>query len=121
VSERIRILLVDDEQLILKSLRRLLSRGPFDVAVASSGPEALAYLEQNTVDVIVSDYKMPGMTGIEFLREAAPRWPDVRRCMLTAQADNDILEEALRDGLLHRAFKKPWDNRALVEALQSVT
>jgi len=116
----IRILLVDDEALVLSSLRRLLRRANFEVATATSGPEALAALESSEFDVIVSDYKMPGMTGIEFLRAVAPRWPAVRRCMLTAQADKDLLDQALADGLLARAWTKPWDNQALVGALQTL-
>ena len=119
MSDKIRVLLVDDEQLILNSLRRVLLRGPFDVALANSGPAALAYLEANTVDLIVSDYKMPRMTGIEFLREAAPRWPEIRRYMLTAQADKEVLDAALADGLLHGVFKKPWNSAELIEALSA--
>jgi len=116
----IRVLLVDDEALVLSSLRRLLRRADFDVATATSGPEALDALEKAEFDVIVSDYKMPGMTGIEFLRAVAPRWPSVRRCMLTAQADKGLLEEALQDGLLARAWTKPWNNQELVGELQTL-
>jgi len=121
VSREIRVLLVDDERLVLSALRRLLARAGFDVKTAMSGPEAVALLEKEPVDLIVSDYQMPGMTGIEFLREVAPRWPDILRCMLTAQADKELLDAALRDGLLHRAFRKPWDNRRLVADLQELT
>jgi len=116
----IRVLLVDDEPLVLSSLRRLLRREGFEIATCTSGADALAWLERETADVIVSDYKMPGMTGVEFLREVQPRWPDVYRCMLTAQADKDVLDDALADGLLHRAFKKPWDNRGLVLELKQL-
>ena len=64
--------------------------------------------------LIVIDYLMPGMNGVEFLEQVAPRWPDVRRCMLTAQADKETLERALATGLLHHAWNKPWDNQKLV-------
>lgn len=120
MSREIRVLLVDDEQLVLSSLRRLLARAGFDVRTASSGAEALATLETTEVDLIVSDYKMPGMNGIEFLGQVAPRWPSILRCMLTAQADKELLQESLANGLLHRSFTKPWDNRALVSDLQSL-
>ena len=116
-----RVLLVDDEKLVLSSLRRLLRRESFEVVTCESGPEGIEYLEQgHEVDVILSDYKMPGMNGVEFLREIAPRWPAVKRCMLTAQADRNVLEAALEDGTLHRAFHKPWDNQELVDRLRAV-
>ena len=115
-----RVLLVDDEPLVLSSLRRLLSRRDFDVSIATSGEEALTFLESETVDVIVSDYKMPGLNGIDFLSQVAPRWPDIQRCMLTAQADKEQLKEAIDNGLLHRAWTKPWNNQELVDELSEL-
>ena len=116
----VRVLLIDDERLVLSSLRRLLARADFDVLACLSGAEGLALLEKEEVDVIISDYQMPGMTGIEFLEQVAPRWPKIRRCMLTAQADKKLLEASLENGLLDRAFSKPWDNQQLVKDLLSV-
>lgn len=120
MSEPIRVLLVDDERLVLSSLRRLLARAGFEVQTCGSGAEALALLEKEPIDLIVSDYKMPGMNGIEFLARVAPRWPGTLRCMLTAQADREVLEESIRNGVLHRTFRKPWDNRELVADLQAL-
>lgn len=115
---RIRILIVDDEKLVLSSLRRLLARGEFQVSTACSGAEALALLETTPVDIVLSDYQMPGMNGVEFLERVAPRWPAIRRCMLTAQADEATLSRALESGVLHHAWTKPWDNRKLLEDLR---
>ncbi len=120
MSAMIRVLLVDDEKLVLSSLRRLLRREDFDVATAESGAEGLRHLEDHEVDVIVSDFQMPGMNGVEFLEQVAPRWPGIKRCMLTAQADRNVLEAALADGTLHRAFRKPWNNQGLVDALREL-
>ena len=72
------------------------------------------------MDLVVSDYQMPGMNGVEFLKQVAPRWPHVKRCMLTAQADPKQLQAALDDGTLHRAFRKPWDNQGLVDSLREL-
>ena len=120
MSATIRVLLVDDEKLVLSSLRRLLRREDFEVTTCESGPEGLQHLESHEVDVIVSDFQMPGMNGVEFLKQVAPRWPAIKRCMLTAQADPKQLEAALNDGTLHRAFRKPWDNLELVESLREL-
>lgn len=116
---RFRVLLVDDEKLVLSSLRRLLGRAEFDVLTATSGPEALALLEKEAVDLILSDYMMPGMNGVQFLEKVAPRWPAVRRCMLTAQADPETLENALATGLLQHAWTKPWNNQQLIQDLKT--
>jgi two-component system NtrC family sensor kinase len=115
----IRVLLVDDEKLVLSSLRRLLMRESFEVMVAESGPDALGLLEHGEVDLVVSDYKMPGMNGVEFLEQVRVRWPDIRRCMLTAQADRETLDRALQAGTVQVAFRKPWDNRDLIESLRA--
>ncbi|MFQ5843612.1 MAG: response regulator [Planctomycetota bacterium] len=112
-----RVLLVDDETLVLSSLQRILRLEPYDIATAGGGAEALEYLEREGADLVLSDYKMPGMNGVEFLRRVAERHPGVVRMMLTAHADPVELEAALASGLVQRAFRKPWDNRALREAI----
>ncbi|HEX5136556.1 MAG TPA: response regulator [Planctomycetota bacterium] len=120
MTGRIRVLIVDDVRLVLTSLRRMLERVGFHVEAAESGAAALALLEGTEVDVILSDFMMPGMNGIELLGEVAAKWPRVRRAMLTAQADKELLDRALADGLLHAAFQKPWDNLELAEALRAL-
>ncbi len=120
MSEPIRILLVDDEALVLSSLRRLLARRGFDVVTAPSGAAALEKLASAEFDIVLTDYKMPGMTGAELLEQVTLRWPNLHRCMLTAQADPDVVAKAIANGVIHRAFRKPWDNAALVEALKTV-
>ena len=120
MSAPVRILIVDDVPIVLTSLRRVLERAGFRVEAADSGPAALSLLGREEVDVVVSDFMMPGMNGIELLRAVAERWPRVRRALLTAQADEALLEAALRDGLLHAAFQKPWNNKELVEALKAL-
>jgi CheY-like chemotaxis protein len=120
VTAPVRILIVDDVRLVLTSLRRVLERAGFEVEAAESGPGALAVLERTEVDVVLSDFMMPGMNGIELLREVEARTPKTRRAMLTAQADRDLLDRSLADGLLHAAFTKPWSNKDLVDALRAL-
>jgi CheY-like chemotaxis protein len=120
VTAKVRVLVVDDVRLVLTSLRRLLERAGFEVEAAESGAEALALLGRASVDVVVSDFMMPGMNGIELLREVAAKWPGVRRVILTAQAEKELLDRALADGLLHAAFQKPWNNQELADALKRV-
>jgi CheY-like chemotaxis protein len=121
MSAPVRVLVVDDVPIVLTSLRRVLERAAFDVATADSGAAALAHLETAEADLVVTDFMMPGMNGIELLRVVKERWPRARRAMLTAQADQDLLDRSLADGLLHAAFQKPWNNKALVDALRALT
>jgi len=120
VSAGGRILVVDDERLVRTAVRRLLERAGFEVEVAESGAEAVALLERAEADVVLADFVMPGANGIELLRIVRDRWPRARRAMLTAQADKDLLDESLANGLLHAALKKPWNNQELIDALRAL-
>lgn len=120
MSAPVRVLIVDDVPIVLTSLRRVLERAGFRVEAADSGASALALLGREEIDVVLSDFMMPAMNGIELLRAVAERWPRVRRAMLTAQADQDLLDEALKDGLLHAAFQKPWNNKELADSLRAL-
>lgn len=112
---------MDDVPIVLTSLRRVLERAGFRVEAADSGAAALALLATAEADLVVADFMMPGMNGIEFLRAVRERWPRARRALLTAQADEELLEQSLADGLLHAAFQKPWNNKDLVDALRALT
>jgi CheY-like chemotaxis protein len=115
-----KVLVVDDVELVRTSLKRLLERAGFEVRTAESGAAAIALLEKEPVDVVLADFMMPGMNGIDMLREVRTRWPSVRRAMLTAQADQELLDRSLEGGLLLVAFKKPWSNKELIEALKTL-
>jgi len=116
----VRVLIVDDVRLVLASLRRALERAGFRVEAAESGADALALLEGTEIDVVLSDFMMPGMNGIELLREVAARWPRVRRAVLTAHMEREMLDRSLAEGLLHAAFLKPWNNQELAEAVRAL-
>lgn len=113
-----RILVVDDEALILSALRRLLCDCGFEVFTADSGKAGLAILERETIDVVISDMRMPEMTGAEFLEQTFSRWPDVKRILLTGYADVDSTIAAVNKGKIWRYIAKPWDDEDLVLTVQ---
>jgi DNA-binding NtrC family response regulator len=81
----------------------------FRLLTARSGKEAIAALEANEIGVLVSDHRMPGMTGVDLLAIAADRWPDTRRVLLTAYSDRELLLDAIRRGHVQEYVTKPWD------------
>jgi DNA-binding NtrC family response regulator len=112
-SEKLgQVLCVDDEPSILRSLQWLLKK-QFDVKTAASGNEALALLETNDFDVIVSDQRMPGMMGSEFLHEARRISPRAMRILLTGYSDLPAILRSVNDGEVFRFINKPWNIKEL--------
>ncbi len=107
------LLLVDDEPNVPKSIRRALRSQQYAIHIASSGTEALELLENQPIDVVVSDHRMPGMTGAELLREVSTRYPSIVNVMLSGQADMDAVIDAVNDGNIYKFLHKPWSNDAL--------
>ena len=109
------ILLVDDEPNILTALRRLLMDEEFELLTAASGSAALEMLrDAPEVGVIVSDQRMPGMTGVEFLEQARVIAPQALRILLTGYADMEATIAAINQGGAYRYLTKPWDDQALL-------
>ncbi|HEX9874065.1 MAG TPA: response regulator [Deferrimonas sp.] len=113
------ILLVDDEANVLKALQRALIDEDWEVQTASSGDEALALLKEARFKVIVSDERMPGMTGSEFLSLASLRAPETVRIMLTGHASLDGAMRAVNGGEIYRFLIKPWNDVELRMAIRS--
>jgi CheY-like chemotaxis protein len=111
------LLIVDDEEQILSSLRRSLRREGFEIIAVDSTREALRTLEEHPVDIILSDHKMPGMTGLQFLAHTAKRWPDTLRLLITGWTAS-IPEEEIRALGIRAVIPKPWDDTALKEILR---
>ena len=107
------VLCVDDEIVMLEMLRQQLEDEPYEVVVASNGQEALAHMEAKKISVVVSDHRMPGMLGSEFLARVRERWPNAFRIMLTGYPDFDTMNLAVTDGKIHRFLSKPWDSDEL--------
>jgi len=107
------LLLVDDEASILSSLKRLFRRDGYRILTATSGTEGLALLAEQAVDVILSDQRMPGMTGIDFLREARRLHPHTVRITLSGYTDLQSIIEAVNEGAVYKFLTKPWDDDRL--------
>jgi two-component system NtrC family sensor kinase len=114
-----KLLLVDDEEFVLKSLRRVLKRGPWTIETAANGEQGLEVLETFQPEVVVSDFRMPGMSGVEFLSEVKRRAPKAQRIMLTGQADPQAVEEAINQSEIFRFLSKPWNEAQLVLTVHS--
>jgi|TARA_B100000446_G_scaffold59089_1_gene54944 EAL domain-containing protein (putative c-di-GMP-specific phosphodiesterase class I)/FixJ family two-component response regulator/GGDEF domain-containing protein len=111
----LRILLVDDELNVLKSLKRVLVRSGYDVITASSGFEALEILAANQVEIIITDFRMPEMNGADLLRQVKINWPDCVNLVLSGYADFKSVVELLNQGLVFRFLEKPWVDSELLE------
>ncbi len=109
------VLLVDDEEMVLTSVRAYLTlETEFTIHAYSEPEEAVKYLQSNPVDVVVSDYLMPRMSGIQFLMKARELQPEVSRVLLTGHADKHSAIQAINDVGLYQYVEKPWDNAQLL-------
>ena len=115
----IRVQIVDDEPNVLNSLRRILRSDKWQLECCSDPNEALEALQHDEYAVIISDYKMPGLDGITYLRFARQRQPDAVRMVLTGQNDREAMLRAINQAEIHRFLLKPWDDYELVSAVQS--
>jgi two-component system, NtrC family, sensor kinase len=113
-SREATILVVDDDEHVRRSLRRLLRRTPWTLLEAPEAATALEVLEREPVHVVVSDYRMPGMDGVELLRVVKERRPAIQRVLLTGQADTAAIEEAVNRSEIFRFIWKPWDDGHLL-------
>jgi len=107
------LLLVDDEPNIVSALRRLFRRDGHKLLSANSGDEGLRVLAEHRVDIILSDQRMPGMTGVEFLRTAKSLYPDTIRIVLSGYTELQSVTDAINEGAVYRFLTKPWDDDAL--------
>ncbi|HET6631693.1 MAG TPA: response regulator [Rhodanobacteraceae bacterium] len=127
-----KLLLLDDEQPILSALRRVISRippqrldGGCSMATFTDPAQALDSLRDEPCDLILADYRLPGMDGLDFLRRAIEIQPDVARIVISGQADLPVVLSAINDARVFRFVSKPWSDAELqlciVQALQDCT
>ena len=108
-GKKARLLFVDDEERILNALRSVF-RNQYNVFTASSGPEAMEFLKRFRPHVVISDQRMPEMTGVEFLRQVKDFAPQTVRMLLTGYSDLAAIVGSINDGEVFRFISKPWDN-----------
>lgn len=113
LSGRFTLLLVDDEENILNSLRRVLRGEPYELLLANGGEQALQLMQSQTVDLVISDARMPGMDGATLLTEIQSRWPGCMRILLTGYADLSTTIKAINQGQIYRYISKPWNDDEL--------
>jgi putative two-component system response regulator len=117
------ILIVDDEEPIMKAILRLFHPESYNIHTATSGLEGLNLIRESgrTFSLIISDQRMPGMTGVQFLTAARILLPDTMRILLTGYSDLDAIVGAVNDGGIHRYLTKPWnDENMLSQVRQSL-
>jgi response regulator RpfG family c-di-GMP phosphodiesterase len=114
-----RILVVDDEEIVRIALRETLRREHYGVTACASPDEGLQALKNEAFAVIISDYQMPGMTGLDFLAHAKQLQPDATRILITAVLSLDTVIEAINKGEIYRFVVKPWIREELLATVRN--
>ncbi|MEC4675322.1 MAG: ATPase, T2SS/T4P/T4SS family [Nitrospirota bacterium] len=112
-EEQFALLFVDDEPGVLKSLRRVFNEENYIIHTVSNGNEALELLDKEKIHLVISDHRMPGMTGAQLLRLIKQRWPEIIRIMLTGYADVQSIMGAVNEGAVYKFITKPWNDEDL--------
>jgi len=114
MDEPVKILCVDDELNVLKALTRLFMDEDYEIFTAPSGVEGLAVLAEHwDIQVVISDYRMPDMNGVDFLKAVYEGWPHTIRIVLSGYADTASVVAAINEGQIYKFIGKPWDDEAL--------
>ena len=111
------ILIVDDDRYILKVMKRLLSKYLINIITTSSPYEALDIIKDGKVDLIISDYKMPGMEGLQLLSKVKELCPTTIRILMSGYSDVDLLVDAINSGSISNYIAKPWENDKLLRMI----
>ncbi|OBP14721.1 hypothetical protein A5320_13410 [Rheinheimera sp. SA_1] len=113
------ILLVDDEVAILRALQRVLTRAGYRVFICESAAAGLALLEGQSVSLVISDFRMPGMNGSDFLAQVKALYPQTLGVILSAYADREALLASLNSGAAWKFLEKPWDDAQLLKDVEA--
>ncbi len=112
-----KILLVDDEENILNSLIRTLHNEKYDILVKKTAEEAITVISQQKIDLIICDYKLSGMNGIDFLEMVSKKNPEIITILLTGKADMQMAMDAINRSSLYMFIMKPWENDMLISSV----
>ncbi len=112
------VLFVDDEEDVLNSLKRQFRKADFKLCTAVGGKAALDLLKTESVIIIITDERMPGMTGVELLQKIKKLYPDTIRIVLSGYADSSSIIDAVNKGEIYRFVSKPWSKEKLLEVIE---
>lgn len=112
------LLFVDDETSILSSLKRLFRPFGYRIFTAEGGAQALEVMQREHIDLVISDMRMPVMTGAQFLQQVYERWPDCVRILLTGYAEIGDTIDAINKGHIYRYISKPWEDNDITLSIQ---
>ena len=118
-ADKLKILVVDDDEAILETLSIILKRGGYKVIAAPNGEEAIKIIQSTPLALIICDHKMPGISGIEVLQKASEIMPDAGRVLLTGNVDLSGTIDAINVAKINQYISKPWDNEKLLEVVKS--
>src|SRR3990167_1938013 len=104
------LLFIDDEANVLSALKRVFRQENYRIRTAQDARTALQMLAEQPCHLLITDYKMPGMSGADLLREVRQNYPDTIRILLTGQADTDAVMAAIKEGAVYKFILKPWND-----------
>ncbi len=117
IDTRPTMLVVDDELNVLKSLRRLFFDSDYKVLTAESGAEGREMFKKHLIHLVISDFRMPDMDGVEFLTKVKEDYPDTIRMILSGYADVAAVVSAINDGHVYKFIAKPWNDQELLTTI----
>jgi len=119
-EQQVRILCVDDERNVLRALQRIFLDDDYEIFTAESAEEGLTILEEEEdFQLVISDYRMPGQNGVDFLREVCRRRPETVRIVLSGYADAGAIVSAINEGQIYKFIPKPWNDDELKNTLDA--
>lgn len=119
-NEKASVLIVDDEEMVITSVRAYLQlETDYEIHGFTQPEQAIKHMEGNQVDIAVSDYLMPKISGIQFLARAKQLQPEASRVLLTGHADKQSAIQAINDVGLYQYVEKPWENAQLLLIIQN--
>jgi DNA-binding NtrC family response regulator len=119
-TEKASVLIVDDEEMVITSVRAYLQlETDYEIHGFTQPEQAIKHMENNQVDIAVSDYLMPKISGIQFLGRAKQLQPEASRVLLTGHADKQSAIQAINDVGLYQYVEKPWENAQLLLIIQN--
>ncbi|NVN98622.1 MAG: response regulator [Geobacteraceae bacterium] len=114
MSDTIKLLCVDDERNVLRALERIFMDDDYEILTAASGEDGLSIFAENPdISVVISDYRMPGMNGVEFLSQVCEKYPNTVRIVLSGYADTTSVVSAINEGQIYKFVSKPWSDEEL--------